>query len=138
MFAQSLELTTFSPEISVGKPFTIQIKGTQLDSLESIQISGMEQLQLLGQQVATSVQIINGQQESQQIISLQVQASKEGSLTIGPASIKHGTGTISSEPLIIKVEASFQSLKEQLKGAQNIEKAIFPWKIIAIMIAGLL
>lgn len=126
VFAQSLELSTSEQEVAVGQSFMLTLQAKDIPLLTGITIDGLKDFE-----------VIDMKSLSQDSLSLQLSPKIPGNILIGPAHMKLWSGTIVSNSLQVSIWPSFEQWKEQLKGPQNIEKPIFPWKNIVRMLAAI-
>lgn len=120
-FAQKLSVSVNKNRVGVGEvfqlDFTINASGRNFNppSLNDFTIySGPNQ--------SSSVQIINGSMSQSITYSYYIAAKKEGTLTIGPASIIVGNTTCQSNPLNIEVTkagSGQQAQAQSQNGSQN-------------------
>ena len=116
----TLDLSVDPQDVWVGDEFTLEISLTNDDSLEvkNIEVQGLDSFTQLGQSKSTQMFIDRGKSKTQIDLRLSLQADKEGTFILGPATIENGKKVITSGTKTIKVRAS------SLLGVNNVQKPL--------------
>jgi len=103
-FSITLETQDRQTSIPAHKPFRIiaVVQGGDRNT-GNVAISGLDQLQLLGQQRGNSINMINGSFSSTITYAFTVMATNPGTITVGPARVHHQGKEIASSPLTLTI-----------------------------------
>ncbi|NDD54325.1 hypothetical protein EBZ39_10690, partial [bacterium] len=106
-FSITLETQDRQTSIPAHKPFRIiaVVEGGDRNT-GNVAISGLDQLQLLGQQRGNSINMINGSFSSTITYAFTVMATNPGTITVGPARVHHQGKEIASSPLTLTITPS--------------------------------
>lgn len=126
--AQSLELSMSPESFSVGQYAIIRLSWSDIINFDTVRIDGLDQLEVVGQQIASDIQTENGKATTHHLLSLQVWSKKAGTITLGPAHLPISGWTIDSNSLQLTINPESQKLITKLKGIQNIKKPILERK----------
>lgn len=86
----------------------ITVEGRERSTSDIDPLPGIENFSVIGQRTSTSVQMINGAVTSNVQTFMTLQPTKEGSFTLGPATIRHEGKSISSASAPITVSKNVQ------------------------------
>ncbi len=107
-FAQEVKLSVqaYPTNVTVGQQFrlTVTVAGP-LNSVPDPKILGLEQFTIIGSSQSSQISIVNGQVNSTKNVNYTVVAAEPGSFKLGPAVVKLGDKTISSNTVAVTVAA---------------------------------
>ncbi len=105
------------PTVNLNESFVINVAAAGINQQTSrIDIDGINNFHMLGRQQSSSTHMINGVASSQTTLHITVQAKKEGTFTLGPATTEYDGKSISSNKLKLSVDAKYVS-KRPKRGA---------------------